>query len=65
MIVATVVVMLLTAVGTLIWWAMMNDWIEKDRRSRGRHHGEGRTGSPRRPPADAPRVIRRDGPPGG
>lgn len=37
MIVTTLVVAVLTLIGTVVWWAMMNAWVEKDRRSRGRH----------------------------
>tara|TARA_Y100001933_G_scaffold206710_1_gene209654 strand:- start:168 stop:386 length:219 start_codon:yes stop_codon:yes gene_type:complete len=37
MIGTTIVVAILTLIGTVIWWAMMNDWEAKDRRARGRH----------------------------
>ena len=37
MIGTTVVVAILTLIGTAIWWAMMNDWEAKDRKARGRH----------------------------
>ena len=48
MIVTTVVVAVLTLFGTVIWWAMMNAWVEKDKRARGRHVNEpGRTGGSR------------------
>jgi hypothetical protein len=58
MIVSVLVVTVIFVIGTFIWWAMMNDWIKKDRERRGRHYGE--RGSPdRRAPGakDAPRVI--------
>ena len=37
MIVTVLVVAVLTLIGTVIWWAMMNDWEAKDRRARGHH----------------------------
>ena len=37
MIVTTVVVAILTLIGTVVWWAMMNDWEAKDRAARGHH----------------------------
>jgi len=65
MIVSVLVVTVVFLIATVIWWAMRNDWIRKDRQRRGRHYGE-RPG-PRHttqhpaPRDDAPRVIPRDG----
>lgn len=50
MIVTTVVVAFLTLIGTVVWWMMMNSWVEKDRRGRGRHINE--SGSPQRGAAE-------------
>jgi hypothetical protein len=44
MIVTVVVVAVLTLIGTVVWWAMMNDWEAKDRAARGRHVTERRGG---------------------
>ena len=46
MIVSVVVVAVLTLIGTVIWWAMMNDWEAKDRAARGRHVTERPGGEP-------------------
>ena len=47
MIVTTIVVAILTLIGTAVWWMMMNSWVEKDRRGRGRHFNDpgGRSGA--------------------
>ena len=46
MIVTVVIVAVLTLIGTIIWWAMMNAWETKDRAARGRHVTD-RAGPPR------------------
>ena len=62
-IVITLLVAVFTVIGTGVWWLMMNSWVEKDRRSRGRHHGESRA-SGMRPKnsgnGDEPRIMRLD-----
>ncbi len=61
MIGTTVVVAILTLIGTVIWWAMMNDWVAKDRRARGRHVTDRDHGTHARGNDDddeGPRVVR-------
>lgn len=64
MIVSVIVVTLVFGIGTVVWWAMMNDWIKKDQQRRGPHHGGPHHGNTTRPapasprPAAGPRVIR-------
>lgn len=57
MIVATVIVAILTLIGTVVWWAMMNDWEAKDRRARGRHVTD-RPGRDDDDKGDGPRVVK-------
>jgi hypothetical protein len=52
--VLTVIIGVLTALLTLIWWMMADSWIRKDRRARGRHVTE----SSRDDPEPGTRVIR-------
>jgi len=52
--VLTLVLGVLTAVFTVVWWAMGESWVKKDRRARGRHATERTDGSK----SSQPRVIR-------
>tara|TARA_E500000318_G_scaffold52839_1_gene49233 strand:- start:192 stop:404 length:213 start_codon:yes stop_codon:yes gene_type:complete len=54
MIVSVVIVAVLTLIGTVIWWAMMNAWESKDRAARGRHVTD------RDPPTGGPQPRSRD-----
>jgi hypothetical protein len=58
MIGTTVVVAILTLIGTVIWWAMMNDWEAKDRRARGRHVTDRDRARPRDDDDDGPVVMK-------
>ena len=58
MIVTTIVVAILTLVGTVVWWAMMNSWVEKDRRARGRHVNEPGSARPDTGADDGPTVMK-------
>lgn len=54
--VLTIIAGILTALFTVVWWMMGEDWARRDRRARGRHwteHERVRSDDP-----DAPRVIR-------
>jgi len=60
-IVITLLVAVFTAIGTGVWWMMMNSWVEKDRQGRGRHHSDpGSSGTKPRDSGDedGPRVMR-------
>lgn len=59
MIVSTLIVTVIFGIGTIVWWAMMNDWIKKDQQRRGPHHSDANLQAHAdRPAAAAPRVIR-------
>lgn len=61
--VLTVILGVLTAVFTVLWWMMGEAWVKRDRRARGRHVTEVESSGERA----TPRVIRSEssGPSGG